>query len=163
MFHLPGSISHPTRLGGLTDKVKQQTKLDQLAAVCAFFKAFRYIGEIGTDEWCDIDQFLLRGGGDCEDFALAGYRILRGLGWDYADLAIVSGTLDNGEAHAMLAAVIEDVVYYIDQRKCDYFRAGSDRAGDFKPFSSTNEAGTTIHTPMPQVPMPPPPAPPPAS
>ncbi len=136
MFHLPGSISHPTRLGGLETKVKRQPKLDQIAAVCAFFGAFRYIGEIGTDEWCDIDQFLLRGGGDCEDFALAGYRILRGLGWDDAALAIVSGTLDTGEAHAMLAAVVDGVVYYLDQRTCSYFMATSGDADDFKPFAA---------------------------
>lgn len=136
MIALKGCRSVDTGRGGLNERVKTWGEQHHIYAVQALYRMLQYRPD-RADQWSDIDITLNNGGGDCEDFAIAGYRLLRALGWPPGRLAIVSGTDIDGQGHAMLAYFFERKWHYLDNRTGLYYVA--DECHWFKPFAAVDE------------------------
>lgn len=69
------------------------------------------------DYWASPEEFL-RGGGDCEDYALAKMAMLRSLGWPEADLelVVVADMAQGGRTHAVLRARLNGADWLLDNQ-----------------------------------------------
>lgn len=70
------------------------------------------------DHWATPMEFMERGRGDCEDFAIAKYFVLRLLGFPAADLriAVLTG-VETNEVHAVLLARLAGEWQVLDNRE----------------------------------------------
>lgn len=73
---------------------------DLLSQVNNLVNRVRYVSD-GADTWSTPTEFLRRGG-DCEDFAIAKYLLLRQLGVPASQMRIVVTRPPNSEPHAIL-------------------------------------------------------------
>lgn len=94
------------------------------------------------DRWQTVGEFF-RNGGDCEDFVIAKYLLLRELGITAQDMRLVA-TLDSvsGLGHALLAIRIDGAVYLADSDNTVY------RTHQRHPYEfiySINEHGIWVH------------------
>jgi len=97
------------------------------------------------DYWATPLQFLARSG-DCEDFAIAKYLVLRELGTALDDMRIVIvQDRARGVAHAVLAVYIEGRALILDNQRNDIVAA--DRISNYVPVYSLNERGWWLHQP----------------
>lgn len=90
-----------------------------LDAVQARFNRFRYVSDAKAgsrkDHWSDPEEFLKRGGGDCEDFAIAKYAALVQLGVDPADMAVMVYVDQRRRVvHAVLLVALGGETYVLD-------------------------------------------------
>lgn len=71
-------------LGRVLERLQDAPQLIQLYGVNSYFNAFGYLSDgylwERPDHWASPVEFLARGAGDCEDFAIAKYFALRSLG-----------------------------------------------------------------------------------
>ena len=90
------------RLNALVDFGNSLPKFERLKLVNEFFNAVTYVGEGTNDEWKPLKSFV-KEGGDCEDYAVAKYVMLKEMGFSPADMriAVVRNTITGG-AHAIL-------------------------------------------------------------
>jgi predicted transglutaminase-like cysteine proteinase len=96
------------------------------------------------DHWATPAQFL-RAGGDCEDFAIAKYFMLRELGFAAADMRIaVVDDLGRGIIHAVLVVQTGSGPMVLDNRAQD-IRAAA-RLAHYRPLFAVNEDGLFIFT-----------------
>lgn len=81
-----------------------------------------------ADYWADPEAFL-RGGGDCEDYALAKMAALRSLGWAAEDLEVlvVADMEQGGRAHAVLRARLAGVDWLLDNQSANPRPAARER------------------------------------
>ncbi|MGE0119848.1 MAG: transglutaminase-like cysteine peptidase [Dongiaceae bacterium] len=95
------------------------------------------------DYWATPLEFLARSG-DCEDFAIAKYQVLRALGMAIDDMRIV---IVNDRArratHAVLAVYVDGRPLILDNLRDDVVAA--DLIGDYEPVYSINEQGWWLH------------------
>jgi predicted transglutaminase-like cysteine proteinase len=95
------------------------------------------------DYWATPLEFLARSG-DCEDFAIAKYQVLRALGVPIDDMRIV---IVNDRArratHAVLAVYVDGRPLILDNLRNDVVAA--DLIGDYEPVYSINEQGWWLH------------------
>lgn len=70
------------------------------------------------DYWETLDEFVKKGGGDCEGWAIAAYYTLRKAGFKAEQLNIIAGFLpnDGNIYHAVISVLINDKEYILDQR-----------------------------------------------
>jgi predicted transglutaminase-like cysteine proteinase len=96
------------------------------------------------DYWATPLQFLARSGGDCEDFAITKYLVLRELGVEPDDLRIVI-VRDRlrGIAHAVLAVYVDGRALILDNQRDDVVVAELVR--NYVPVYSLNERGWWLH------------------
>jgi len=80
-----------------------------------FINTRRWRVEAGShDDWRTLTEFL-RYGGDCEDYAIAKYFVLRRLGFDTADLRIGIGRESTTrDYHAVTMVDVDGAVYLLD-------------------------------------------------
>jgi predicted transglutaminase-like cysteine proteinase len=97
-----------------------KTRLEQLRAVSGFINV-QLGGKIdkvtyGLGEYfASPREFLANRGGDCEDFAICKYFLLRSLGWASEDLRLLVVEIPSLKRwHALLAANIGGTVYIVD-------------------------------------------------
>jgi predicted transglutaminase-like cysteine proteinase len=89
-------------------------------------------------------QFLRRGG-QCQDYAIAKYELLRQAGVPADDLRmVVLHASSVGADHAVLAAYVDGVALLLDNLRPDIVRA--DAVEDYHPYYSINEDGWWYHT-----------------
>lgn len=116
---------------------------DRLELVNRFVNRRRYVDSLGAPRWQTLLGFLRRGG-DCEDFAIAKYFVLRAIGVPAQDLRVVVGrTRRSGGHHALLAVRTPDgraLLLDTDDR----IHAG-ERPGDYDYLYSVNEIGLWDH------------------
>ncbi len=66
------------------ERLQDAPRLIQLSGVNLYFNGFGYHSDLElwkqSDHWATPEEFLARGAGDCEDFAIAKYFALRALG-----------------------------------------------------------------------------------
>ncbi|WP_297186623.1 transglutaminase-like cysteine peptidase [uncultured Porticoccus sp.] len=92
----------------MTHEYRGKEDIEQLKAVNDFFNGARFVSDIElwgkNDYWATPIEFLARDAGDCEDFSIAKYFTLKGMGMDVSKLRItyVKATLLN-QAHMVLA------------------------------------------------------------
>jgi predicted transglutaminase-like cysteine proteinase len=68
-----------------------------------------------SDYWANPTETALKGAGDCEDFAIAKYWLLRSLGYAASDLQIVVLSDTRRQLyHAVLVAHVDGVAYVLD-------------------------------------------------
>lgn len=100
-----------------------------------------------TDYWATPFEFLGKGGGDCEDYAIAKYMMLRELGVAKDDMRIVVlKDLHRGADHAVLAVYIDGTPFVLDNRDSDISPASSFHS--YQPVYSINEHGWWLHRPV---------------
>lgn len=94
-----------------------------------------------SDHWATPVEFLTRGAGDCEDFAIAKFFSLKALGFADDDLRVVA-VFDRVEriGHAVLTVSIGGSRFVLDNRSDVVFP--ETRFRDYRPVLSMNEAGT---------------------
>lgn len=94
------------------------------------------------DYWATPEEFLGRGAGDCEDFSLTKYLLLRdsGVPTDRIRITYVRA-LDLDQAHMVLSYLPENSLepYYLDNLRPEMLTA-SER-NDLQPFYSFNDDG----------------------
>jgi len=97
------------------------------------------------DFWATPDEFLAKGAGDCEDFAICKYYALRKLGFKPEQLNIWSGThVSSGIYHAVLAVELNGTEYVLDNLYGNVFKAKDYMNRYFQPRYRTNEQGWTF-------------------
>lgn len=96
-----------------------------------------------SDRWLDPESFL-RAGGDCEDFAIAKYFLLRGLEVPAEQLRLVTGyDREGARAHALLAARVGGRVLVLDNRY--RWPQPEDGFAGFRPRLAFNESGLWLY------------------
>ena len=100
------------------------------------------------DYWATPFEFLQKGGGDCEDYAIAKYMVLRDIGVPVDNMRIVVlKDLDLHVDHAVLAVYIDGRPFILDNRYSDVLPANS--LHGYEPVYSINERGWWLHLPSP--------------
>ncbi|WP_089229517.1 transglutaminase-like cysteine peptidase [Tistlia consotensis] len=95
------------------------------------------------DRWLDPDSFVTFGG-DCEDFAIAKYFLLRRLGVTEDGLRLVTGVdADRVSGHALLAVKLDDEVLVLDNRY--RWPQPQDQFPSFRPQLSFNETDLWLY------------------
>lgn len=79
----------------------------RVKAVNAYVNSFPYRDDWATwqvhDYWATPDEFLEKGGGDCEDYAIAKYALLRMVGVPRSQMSMLIGaSVKTGAGHAVL-------------------------------------------------------------
>jgi predicted transglutaminase-like cysteine proteinase len=98
-----------------------------------------------TDYWATLPEFVARGG-DCEDYAIAKYMLLKraGVPADAMRIAVVRD-LALGVSHAVLAVEEGGVSYILDNQSGEVL---PDRdVARYQPVYSINERGWWLHMP----------------
>jgi predicted transglutaminase-like cysteine proteinase len=120
--------------------------LDQRARVelvNEFFNRFSYRSDAEqygvSDHWATPVEFMARGAGDCEDYAIAKYFSLKLLGFSDQDMRVVAGFDRVARiGHAVLTVDLDGTRYVLDNRSNELF---PESRYDFQPILSMNEAG----------------------
>ena len=120
-LHSATACNHPfAGLKLVLDRGASLNREQQLRLVNRYINRQRYVDDrISTksgagNQWETLTEFL-RSGGDCEDFAVAKYFILREFGVDADDMRIVIGKeKQRATHHAMLAIRFEDEVWLLE-------------------------------------------------
>ncbi len=104
----------------------------------------------GQDEyWASPEEFLAKGGGDCEDFAIIKYLALRYFSWPADDLWLifVDDRINNGK-HAVLAARMNNRIFILDNlsRPAYLLIPEKQYAGQVTPLYALNEQGIWLFT-----------------
>lgn len=119
----------------------------QVELVNDYFNRFRYILDMTNwsvvDYWATPLQFY-DVNGDCEDYAIAKYYTLRGLGYDASAMRIVV-LLDRnlGIHHAVLAVEVDGDILILDNQISGVVSAS--RISHYEPILSLNEVGAWRH------------------
>jgi len=103
----PAGCARPS-WSALMESLKGKDRATQLRLVNDTMNRVRYVTDRENwgvnDYWATVDQFLARGAGDCEDFAIAKYMALKAAGVPPEDMRIVVlQDLNLGVPHAVLA------------------------------------------------------------
>lgn len=105
----------------LTNLIRDQKPYVQLNLTQQFINTLPYHSDeelyMRNDYWAFAGEFL-RNGGDCEDFAIAKYRLLIDAGFDPQRLRVALVTnKETQEPHAILAARLNGKTYILDNQR----------------------------------------------
>jgi len=132
----------------LVDAARPRTGRDRLDTVnLAVNAAIRYTADLDqhgvADRWSAPLATLGSGRGDCEDYAIAKYVVLRAAGTPRGDLRLVL-VRDRwiGEDHAVLAARADDRWFILDNRWSALREDGD--AGRFTPLFALDHEGVKL-------------------
>jgi predicted transglutaminase-like cysteine proteinase len=141
-------------VGGVTTndlpvQLRSADRVTLLRSVNARLNGVRYVTDPvnwGLDDyWSTLAQFLRRDG-DCEDYAIAKYMMLKQLGVPVADMRVVIVMDQNlNVAHAILAVRAGIATYILDNQINDIVPDSSIR--HYKPYYSINEQAWWVYTP----------------
>jgi predicted transglutaminase-like cysteine proteinase len=108
------------RVVDLVDRLTASGRHGQLAAVHDFVNAVPYVtdaAKFGVEDHWQSPLDFLDGSGDCEDYVIAKYFVLRQLGWADADHRIVIYIDRSTQViHAILAATMDRRAAILDNR-----------------------------------------------
>jgi predicted transglutaminase-like cysteine proteinase len=108
-----------TQWKNLSKRMLSWTAVEKLQNINGFFNRWESKNDsdnYGVEEyWAIPEEFLDKGGGDCEDFTIIKYLALRYFGWPEQELWILLGK-DNktGRHHAVLAARTGEKTFILD-------------------------------------------------
>ncbi|HCH32444.1 MAG TPA: hypothetical protein DE045_05855 [Oceanospirillaceae bacterium] len=103
------------------DKLQGGNQMEQLKSVNKLVNRVRYLSDkrqYGTnDYWASPAEFFANGKGDCEDYSIAKYFVLRELGFATHDMRLIIAK-DNkiNEYHAVLSVNVGGQFYILDNR-----------------------------------------------
>lgn len=134
------------------DFIKNQknykNKYDIINSVNKYINKVKYVSDISLwgkgDYWATPFQFMSKGG-DCEDFAIAKFFMLREIGFSNDDLQIVVLYDENKEMmHSILLVNIEGQQYMLDNNKDEIFKSSDIKY--YKPIYAINETNWWRYT-----------------
>ena len=136
----------------VVESLRRKDLMTQLRETNVRMNEARYIADEVNwalpDYWATPFEFLRKAGGDCEDYAIAKYMMLRDLGVATDDMRIVVlKDLKLRVDHAILAVYINGTPFILDNRYSDIMSANS--LPDYQPVYSINEHGWWLHRPTP--------------
>ena len=70
-----------------------------------------------VDIWSNPYELEERGGGDCEDYAIAKYYMLKELGFDTHDMRIIGGRKKGTMGHALFGIWLDGEIWILDNTK----------------------------------------------
>jgi predicted transglutaminase-like cysteine proteinase len=131
----------------IIDRLRDKDLMAQLREINAEMNKKRYVPDRVNwnlpDYWATPFQFLQKGG-DCEDFAIAKYLALRGLGVPVEDMRIVVLRDFNARVdHAVLAVYVNRNTYILDNRTSKAVPASVIQR--YQPVYSINENGWWLY------------------
>ena len=134
------SDSIQKQLAEMADK----STVEKLNFVNKLINKFKYISDIKNwkqkDFWASPQKMMEKGGGDCEDYAIAKYLMLRKLGISEDDMFIMVGVYANNQGHAMLAVYDHDSdQFYILDNNSSKLQTEKSMDNKFLPIYSLNE------------------------
>ncbi|AMK18533.1 MULTISPECIES: transglutaminase-like cysteine peptidase [Sphingobium] len=98
----------------------------------------------GGDSWAPASQSLLRGSGDCEDYAIAKMKLLEAAGFDRrAMFLVIARDLVRQADHAVLAVRIDSALMILDNMTDKVLP--SSQVSDYRPIMSFNAYGRWTH------------------
>jgi predicted transglutaminase-like cysteine proteinase len=108
----------PASLTGYREVIRMGATLSaprKMRLANSFINARRWDVEARHDDtWRTLEDFL-RVGGDCEDFAIAKYFVLRALGFAIDDLRVaIEWDLETRAYHAVTLVRLDDTIYILD-------------------------------------------------
>ncbi len=111
------------RLAGFVESARSAERMTQLKRVQTSVNRRPYLedrDQFGREDLWQTPLAFAGGGGDCEDFAIAKYFVLKLLGFPASDLriAVLTG-LERNEVHAVLLARIGDQWQVLDNREAE--------------------------------------------
>lgn len=122
---------------------KETDEVVKIRRVNAFFNKYRYkFDKYNWEEveyWASFGEFVSKGSGDCEDYALAKYYSLRKLGISENKLKLISGKYAGG-GHLALAYYKDSKDPYLLDNNSRYLVRMS-KTSKFKPETYFNEKG----------------------
>ncbi len=135
----------------LPAKLRSLERVEQLRSVNARLNGVRYVTDPVNwgleDYWSTLAQFLRRDG-DCEDYAIAKYMLLKQIGVPAMDMKVVILMDQNlGIAHAVLAVKAGSATYILDNQIADIVPDSAIR--HYKPYYSINEQAWWVYQPKP--------------
>ena len=136
-------------LVALLDGLRGQPIDRQVAEVNRAINQHRYVPDVDnyavSDHWATLAEFEARSG-DCEDYAIAKYMLLKALGVAPQQMRIaVVQDLVTGQSHAVLSVEIAATRYILDNQAAEVL---PDTAIDrYRPIYSVNEQGWWLHMP----------------
>lgn len=136
--------------GRLVAVLAHEGGLARLATVNRAVNRVPYVEDranYGVDDyWASLDEFLTRGG-DCEDYAIAKYMLLRRAGVAAGAMrVVVVRDLALSASHAILAVTIAGRAYILDNQAADVKPASA--VARYQPVYSINETGWWLHMPQ---------------
>lgn len=95
-----------------------------------------------VDYWATPFEFIKKGGGDCEDWAIVAYYKLREIGFSKKQLAIWS-VFDkvNNEYHALLTIKLNNEIYILDSQEKEVIKNNNSILEKYTPVVGENEKG----------------------
>jgi predicted transglutaminase-like cysteine proteinase len=135
----------------LTARLPAMKRDEELRGINGFFNNWASIPDnknyAQEEYWALPEEFLSRGGGDCEDFAIIKYLALRWFSWPAEDLWIVllHDRINRGR-HAVLAARVEGRIFILDNlsRPAHLLIPEKQYAGQVTPMYALNELGVWL-------------------
>jgi predicted transglutaminase-like cysteine proteinase len=133
----------------LPARLRDVDRVEQLRQVNARLNGVRYVTDPvnwGLDDyWSTLAQFLRRDG-DCEDYAIAKYMLLKQLGVPVADMRVVIVMDQNlNIPHAILAVRAGAATYILDNQISSIVLDSS--IHHYKPYYSINEQAWWVYMP----------------
>lgn len=128
--------------------LKGKSVKEQIDGVNNYMNSVRYVedsvGYKKSDYWATPIEFLGKGSGDCEDYAIAKYASLRALGFssDQMRIAIVQDKIKN-VPHAILVVYTQDGVFVLDNQNKNV--ADAAQVNRYKPIFSINSNNWWLH------------------
>ncbi len=136
---IPGVLAELDSLAALPRRAQAES-IHRLVNARPYRSDFEAYGQ--GDHWATPLQFLAQAG-DCEDFAIFKYFLLRRLGFEPSALRVVLGRDGvSGGSHAILIAVIDGATLVLDNARGQVVDAGLIR---FEPIYSFNESERIGH------------------
>lgn len=135
---------------GLLAQMRGMSQYDQLVYINSYFNQWPYREDLdiyGVREYWASPKEFMRNSGDCEDFAIAKYFILRHAGFTQEQLRIVAvqDTIRN-LGHAVLLVKLPDGQNYVLDNLTDMV-LDERRFAHYVPQFSVNETARWTHTP----------------
>jgi predicted transglutaminase-like cysteine proteinase len=148
----------------LLDRSKQELALLEQGAMRDFFTHVRSLDSLGQiryvhrwvnsrmdyrrdvegdDNWQSAGESIRRGAGDCEDYSIAKYALLRYLGYDAKDLMLVGGVGRTLEKHIVLYVRHGELVLALDQDR--KLVTASDHTSGFLPVFGFREQVSRLY------------------
>jgi predicted transglutaminase-like cysteine proteinase len=135
----------PTEWMGERNGLAALSGLEQLVAANTWVnRHVRHERDGASDHWASATETARKGGGDCEDFAIAKMALLRSAGVADADLylSIVRDTIQRAD-HAVLLVRVDGAFYVLDSLTDRVMAATA--VSDYRPIVTLASAGAWVH------------------
>lgn len=145
------SLCTTKALSSIVSRVRDKAPLQQLIEINSWGNAHPYIEDNinwGMEDYWETPREFIDISGDCEDYAISKYYLLRAVGFSPEDLRIIILEDLNlgGIIHAVLGVYINDVLYILDNQSTEVTAALS--IYHYRPIFGINEQAWWAYYPI---------------